>query len=287
VSRVAVLGLGAMGSRVAANLAAAGRQVIVWNRSSGPTAALAGHAGVLVASSPREAAERADVAMSFVTDDEASRRVWLDGDGALAGLASGAVAVESSTITPAMARHLAAAAADAGVGFLEAPVVGSRPQAEAGALLVLVGGDVEVLDGVRPILEVNAAAVRHVGAVGDAATLKLTVNALFAIQVAAYAEAVGVLARSGIHSAAALDVLDKLPITSPALQRILGLIADRAFAPNFPVRLVAKDLRYLTEVAEELGADTPLAREASSVFTAGASGAEHDLDIAGIALRYL
>ncbi len=285
---VAVLGLGAMGVRMAANLAAAGHEVTVWNRTSAVADELSRSAPVRVASSPRRAVEGAAAVISMLTDDEASRSVWLDEDrGALAAVERDAVIVESSTLTVSMVEELSGAATRAGIDLLEAPVVGSRPQADAGALFQLVGGEEEVLERVRAVLEVNAGAIRHVGPVGTAATMKLAINGLFGVQVAAYAEVVGLLARSEVDPTEAIELLAGLPITSPGLQRILGLIAERAFEPNFPVHLVAKDLGYLARLAGDLHAEVPLCRAAGEVFASGASGDEADLDIAGIAARYL
>ncbi len=123
--------------------------------------------------------------------------------------------------------------------------------------------------------------------------MKLVVNGLFGIQVAGYAEMVGLLAESEVDTDTAIDILTGLPITSPGLQRILGLFAERAFAPNFPVALVAKDFGYLRALADDLGADVPVAAAAGSVYHAGAvsadggPGPQADLDIAGIVARYL
>lgn len=287
MSAVAVLGLGAMGSRLAVNYAAAGHDVTVWNRTAPVAERLAVDHGLATAATPRAAASGADVVVSMVAEDEAASDVWLDADtGALDGMHERAIAIESSTLTPAAARRLGAAAEAAGIRFVEAPVVGSRPQADAGALLYLLGGDAATIDEVRAIIDVNAGKTVHVGGIGAAATMKLAVNGLFAAQVAAYAEIVGFLERSEVDTGRAIDTLTALPITSPGLQRILGLVRERDYAPNFPVRLVAKDLRYLTVTADELGAAAPIMGAARSVFERGADGEERDLDIAGIARRY-
>lgn len=284
---VAVLGLGAMGTRMAANLAATGHEVTVWNRSPGPAADLAASAGVAVADRPRSAAQGAAVVITMVTDDRASADLWLDPDaGILPVMRHDAVGVEQSTITVGHARRLAEAATAANVSLIEAPVVGSRPQAEAGALVHLVGGDPDVLDRVRPVLDVNAGAIHHLGPIGSAATMKLAINGLFAAQVAAYAEIAGLLDRSGLDLDAALATLSGLPITSPALQRTVGLIGARQFDPNFPIRLVAKDLGYLGELGAELGAETPIADATASTFASAADTDLADLDISGIAAQY-
>ncbi|MEO1064664.1 MAG: NAD(P)-dependent oxidoreductase [Actinomycetota bacterium] len=286
--RIAVLGLGAMGSRMARNLAGAGHVVTGWNRTPSVATELAASSTVTAAPDLAAAVEGADVVISMLTDDEASRSVWLDPErDVLAGLAPGTVVVESSTLTAEMVRELGEAVRGRGLELLEAPVVGSRPQADGGALLTLVGGDPAVLDRVRPVLEVNAGAIRHVGAIGAAATMKLAVNGLFGAQVAAYAEIVGLLRRSGADVAASIELLSGLPITSAGLQRILGLIADETYEPNFPIELVAKDFGYLGRLAAEVGAELPVTGAAGAVFAAGARTDDAALDIAGIARRYV
>jgi 3-hydroxyisobutyrate dehydrogenase len=157
---------------------------------------------------------------------------------------------------------------------------------EAGALFYLVGGDDDAVEAAAPIIDVSAGNRKHVGALGNAATMKLAINGLFAAQVAAYAEVAGFIERSGLDTASALETLAALPITSPGLQRILGLIATRGYAPNFPIHLVAKDLDYLSRSADHLGADVPIVDATGSVFQRAAAGAERDLDIAGIAELY-
>ncbi len=288
MSSITVLGLGSMGSRMAVNFAAAGHEVTVWNRTTARADHLATDHGLTVAATPRLAAERADFIVSMVADDQAARDVWLDdSNGALVGMSNSAIGIESSTLTPVVTRELADAAAAVGLSFVAAPVVGSRPQAEQGVLLTILGGEASAVSRVAEVIEVNSGVVKHVGDVGDAAAMKLAVNGLFAAQVAAYSEVVGFLERTTVDTGNAIDLLAALPITSPGLQRILGLISDRSYEPNFPVQLVAKDLRYLALTANEVGAQVPLIDAAAKVFSTGANGAQSDLDIAGIASVYL
>lgn len=283
---VAVLGLGAMGSRMAAR-AAASHSVTVWNRSPDAARHLADQAPVTPADSARKAVAGADVVVAMVADDDASRSLWLDGEtGVLDALETGAVAVEASTVSPAYIRTLADRCVEAGRPLVEAPVVGSRPQAEAGALVVLAGAEKAALDRVRPVLSTWSGAIRHLGAPGAGAVAKLAVNGLFATQVAAYAEMLGFLGRNGLSTEESAAFLSALPITSPALERILGLVAADDVSPNFPVRLVAKDLAYLVAAAEESDAALPTASAAERVFAAGARGPEAELDIAGISRRF-
>lgn len=136
-------------------------------------------------------------------------------------------------------------------------------------------------------IDVNAGNSVHVGSIGNAATMKLAINGLFAAQVAAFAEIAGFIERSNLDTDSAMKTLAALPITSTGLQRVLGLIDDREYEPNFPVHLVAKDLGYLAEAAREISAAIPIVDATRSIFDDGASNAEErDLDIAGIARRY-
>lgn len=287
MSNITVLGLGAMGSRIAINYANAGHDVTVWNRTISVAEGLAQTHGLTIADTPRTAAHGADYVVSMVTNDEAATSIWLDSEsGALASMTSTATAIESSTLTPTKVCELGDAAHAAGVPFIEAPVVGSRPQADAGALFYVLGGAAETVDGARAIIEINAGNSTHVGGIGNAAILKLAINGLFASQVAAYAEVAGFIEQSNLDTSSVLETLAALPITSPGLQRILGLIGDRNYEPNFPVHLVAKDLNYLAAAARNLGADVPIIAATEALFERGAAGDQHDLDIAGIAARY-
>ncbi len=193
MSTVAVLGLGAMGRRMAKKLLEAGHDVVAYNRTGERARALEAE-GATRAESPREAAARSDIVIGMVTDDDASRAVWLDANtGAIGGLREGAVAIESSTLTSAWVRELADAVTARGAGFLDAPVVGSRPQAEAGQLIYCVGGAAETLNKARGGLSAMGAAIHHVGPVAAGIATKLAVNALFGIQVAALGEMLGMV----------------------------------------------------------------------------------------------
>jgi 3-hydroxyisobutyrate dehydrogenase-like beta-hydroxyacid dehydrogenase len=263
---IAFLGLGAMGARMARRLIDAGHDVVVWNRTAERAAPLA-EAGARVAGSPREAAADRDIVISVVRDDGASEAVWLDPDrGALEGMRPGAVAVESSTLTPGWTRTLAEKMSARQIQFVDAPVAGSRPQAEAGALIYLVGGEESTLESVREVLLVMGGAVHHCGPTGAGATIKLAVNALFGIQVAALSELLGMTRKSGIDDARALEVLGATPVTSPAAKGVGGLMVARKFAPMFPIDLVEKDFGYVEAAAAEAGAEVPTAHAVRGIY---------------------
>lgn len=205
-----------MGSRLAASLLQAGHAVSVWNRTperAEPLLAL----GARAAASPAEAANGAAFVLAVLRDDEASRIVWCDpNDGALAAMNAGAVAVECSTLTPDWIAALAQQANWRGIALVDAPLVGSRPQAEARQLVFLAGGAAEAVERARPVLLAAGAALHHAGGPGDGMRLKLAVNALFAIQVAALAELLSGLAAAGMPAPHVLEILGHLPVLSAA-----------------------------------------------------------------------
>ncbi|MCZ8318843.1 MAG: NAD(P)-dependent oxidoreductase [Silanimonas sp.] len=273
MSSIAVLGLGAMGTRMAARLIAAGHAVTVWNRSpqaSEPLRAL----GATIASTPRIAVQGADIVIAMLFDDAASRTVWLDEKtGALGGLSASTLAVESSTLTPAWLQELGAAVTARGAAFIDAPVAGSRPQAEAGQLIFMAGGEAAAIERARPVLLQLGGALHHVGPLGSGAWLKLAVNSLFATQVAVMAEQLALLRAAGVDPERALAALKAMPVTSAAAGGAATLMLARNFAPQFPVDLIVKDLGYAVCSAERVGASSPLtAAVAERYKAASASG---------------
>ncbi|WP_437552035.1 NAD(P)-dependent oxidoreductase [Sorangium sp. So ce367] len=283
--RVAFLGLGAMGGRMASCLVNDDIELKVWSRSGVPS--WAPSLGAFSARTPADAARDADTVFAMVTDDEASRSVWLDDDvGALRGMRSGAVIVECSTLSPGWVSTLAGRAKDAGLEFIDAPVVGSRPHAERGNLTFLAGGDAAVLEPLRPILGRMGGAVKHVGASPAGAYAKLIVNTLFGVQVAALAEVLGFAARARLDTAALMQALEGLPVLSPAASGAATGVLARRFEPMFPVALAAKDLRYALEAAERVGGDLPVSRGASEVFERGLAGGLRDENLTAVAKLY-
>lgn len=279
---IAVLGLGAMGSRMAKRLLDAGHSVRVWNRSAHQQRDELVALGAVACESPADAVKDCEVAISMVRDDDASRAVWLDA-GALDALGDG-VAIESSTCTPAWITELSAAASKRMVAFLDAPVAGTRPQADAGQLIYLVGGEASALKRVRPVLDVLGGAVHHVGPNGAGATMKLAVNSLFGIQVAALAETLGLLRANGIDDAAAMETLATLPITSKAMVGVGGLMVAKKYAPMFPIDLVEKDFGYVEAAAREA---TPIASAARGAYAKAQSEGLGGENIVAVAKLYM
>ncbi len=242
--KIAILGLGAMGSRMAARAVAAGHEVVSWNRSPRRVE------GAVPAESPRVAATSAELVLSMLTGDEASREVWLRPEsGALAGLRPGALAVAMSTVSPGWAVALSGAVTEAGGRFIAAPVIGTLPHAEAGILGILAGGEAEDVADAEPGLACMGA-VKHVGDPRAALTLKLAINGLFASEVALLVEALRLLETADIGRDTGLELLEKTPVFAPILSGIAGLMRAGDEAPRFPVNLVVKDLSYATSQAE-------------------------------------
>lgn len=267
-----------MGSRMAASLLAAGFNVSIWNRDPAKAAPLT-EKGATLAATPQAAAKHADIVISMVRDDEASAYVWHDARvGALAAMTEGATAIESSTLSLAATRALSRAMAERGVQFLDAPVIGSRPQAEARQLIHLVGGDAQALHKAEPALKAIGAAIHHVGPSGAGMAMKLAVNALFATQVAAAAEMLRLLERTGVSMKQAAEIIGATPVASPSAKGAMASMAAANFAPLFPVSLAAKDLAYAGRAAHDNGVQTPVTDTVSRVFdraNQAALGAEH------------
>lgn len=265
--KITVLGLGAMGSRMAHRLIATGEhEVTVWNRSAEACQPLI-HTGAKAAPTPASAVIDSDLVLSMLRDDDAGRSVWLAPDtGALAAMTPGAVAVDSSTVTPTFSSELADHCARHGVEFLDAPVLGSRPQADAGALIFLAGGDPTVLHRVEPVLRQIGGAVHHTGPAGTGARMKLLANALFAVQVAAVAELLGSLRDTDLDPARAVDILATTPVASPAATAAATAMLGQTFPPAFPIELVSKDLRYATDDAALRDAAVPLTHAAAEAY---------------------
>jgi 3-hydroxyisobutyrate dehydrogenase len=241
--RVALIGLGLMGSGMARRLLGAGFPLSVYNRNPERAAPLAAE-GAHAAASPREAAARADVVLTMVADDAAARAVWLGEQGALAGAARGAVLVECSTVTVEWIEELARAAAAAGCVLLDAPVTGSRTHAASGELSFLVGGPLAALETARPVLAAMSRAIVHVGATGRGALLKLVNNFLCGVQAASLAEALALIERSGLDRAKALEVLTNGAPGSPLVKTLSARMTASDYTPNFLLKLMAKDLSY-------------------------------------------
>ena len=263
--KVAILGLGTMGSGMAANLLKAGFTLTVYNRTSAKAQPLV-NAGARLASSPADAAKGASIVLAMLADDAASRNVWLGADGALAAADLGAILIESSTVSPAWIAELAAAAAQRGLQFLDAPVTGSRMQAESGQLSFLVGGNEAALAAVVPVLQAMSKEVLHLGPVGSGAKLKLINNFLCGVQIASLAEGLAWIERSGLDREQALEFLKSAAPGSPVFASLSARMVSQIYAVNFHLKLMAKDLLYAQNEAARCDLELTTAQAARKLF---------------------
>ena len=284
MSTVAFLGLGAMGSRMAMNLHAAGHQLRVCNRDRAKAKPFA-EKGIEVCDSPAAAAQGAEFVVSMVADDAATRAVMLGVEGALAGAAAGTVLIDSSTNTPAMAREVAQAAAAKGCAYLDAPVSGSLAQAQGKELVFMVGGDKAAFNRAQPLFAAMGRLSRHMGGSGAGATIKLINNMLSGTVTAALAEAAQVAEAAGVERDAALEILGEGAAGSRLLKAKLPKMFKRDFAPQFQLELMEKDLRYFLLLAQELDRPVPLASLVRSQFQAARRGALGKLDSCAVFLQ--
>jgi 3-hydroxyisobutyrate dehydrogenase len=284
MQRVAILGLGIMGAGMAANWLAKGFELSVWNRTRAKAEPLAGK-GAKVAATPREAATSADFIFAMVADDAASRSVWLGADGALAGAKSGAIGVESSTLTPDWVRELGRHAHAKGCGFLDAPVGGSRPAAESGELRFFVGGEPATYEAARPALAAVGSKMDLLGPLGAGATWKLINNQLAAGQIAALAEALEVAKKAGFKNEQISELILGGAPASPIVKAKLPRMLERDFEPpDFALNLMLKDARYAAALAQSLGAPADMISGAVKAFAradAKGLGAKDSAAVAG------
>ena len=270
MKRVALLGLGTMGSGMAGCLQKAGFDLTVWNRTRERAESFA-KSGARIAASPREAAQNAEVIIAMLADDKSSQSVWLGDNGALHGVQAGTVVIESSTLTPAFVRQLAQETAQRQCGFIDAPVTGSRLQAANGELKFLVGGDAGVLDRVKPVLSAMGKEIFHFGAAGSGAVMKLVNNFVCGVQASALAEAIALIEKAGLDRDAALSILLNGAPGSPLVKGLTPRMLSRDGSVYFALELMHKDLSYAIAEGEKHGLPLRTADAARQLFAQAAA----------------
>ncbi len=279
--RVAMIGLGIMGSGMAGRLLSADFPLSVYNRNREKSASLES-AGASVAGSPREAASKADIIISMVADDIASRGVWLGDKGALAGASRGSVLIECSTLTVGWIKELAAAASQQGCELLDAPVTGTKPHAASGELSFLIGGSETALATAQPVLSVMGREFIHLGPTGSGALMKLINNFMCGVQAASLAEAESMIAAGGLDLEKALAILTRGAPGSGLVQRVAARAFANDFTPNFPLHLMAKDLGYAIDQASHFGQELQTAGSALAIFKDAMAKGYGDLDFSAV-----
>ena len=275
-TKLAFIGLGNMGSRIAKRLLAAGYPVSVFDRDPSRSEALTQN-GAKPVVSVAELAKSVNVFLSCLTDDQAVRDVYYGPAGVLANASTGLVILEMSTVSPATSRELANKASDLGVQMLDVAISGSTPAAEAGTLFLLAGGDPDFFQAARPIFQAIASKYFHLGPSGAGTTMKLVVNAILGIGMQAIAEAAALGERAGLSRDVLLEVLAQTAVVAPAHAGKLSRAARGDYSPQFPLPLMNKDFSLILELAAGVDAAMP-ATSAAFQINSEAMAADADQD---------
>jgi len=276
VTKVAVVGLGAMGSRIAGRLIAAGNEVVVWNRDNSKTVPLT-QSGATAAETPAAAARRADVVITMVSNPAALRAVTEGQDGVVAGAEDGTAIVQMSTVGPAPVLQLASAL-PSGVGLLDAPVLGSIAEAEAGTLHIFVGGDDEAVERWGPLLS-TLGQVHYVGPVGAGSAAKLVANSTLVGIIGVLGEALALARTLGLPDKIAFDVLATTALGGQA-ERRRDSVESGEYPPRFALSLAKKDADLILEAAPN--ADLRLMRAAQTWLADAERAGRGDQDYSAV-----
>jgi 3-hydroxyisobutyrate dehydrogenase-like beta-hydroxyacid dehydrogenase len=279
-TEIGFIGLGLMGSRLARRLHAMGWNVQAWNRSPKPADELRKE-GISIAGSIVDLVAESDVVLSSLANDGAVKSVYLDKAGVFSAVEPGTIILEMSTISPELSRRLHREARKRGINFLDVAISGSTPAVDAGTITLLAGGDKGTFEQCTPIYESIARQWFLIGAGSSGVQMKLVVNLLLSLDMQSIAEAVSLGEHLRIDRNVLLDVLSKTAVVPPAFLGKFQKIKSGDYSPEFPLRLMSKDMDLVMNAAKESGADLPAATVAQSVLTANVS-ASGDLDLAAI-----
>jgi 3-hydroxyisobutyrate dehydrogenase-like beta-hydroxyacid dehydrogenase len=278
VTRVAFLGLGIMGSRMAANLARAGFELTVWNRTASRAEQFcAEHAGALVAATPAEAAVGSEIAITMVVDGPQVEQVLLGDNGVAGAEARGLLCVDCSTIGPTATRAIASRLQAFGITMVDAPVTGSAPRAQDGTLTIMAGGAGEDFTRARPVLEAMGELIVHVGPLGHGQMVKLINNAVAATNAAVVAEALIVAARAGVDLDGLVEVMSGGSGGSAMLELKAGPMRAHDYTTLFKLDHMLKDVGLCLQEGQLVGAPFPFASLTREILIA-ASGRGHGED---------
>ena len=280
-SKIGFIGLGLMGKPMALNLVKAGFAVTVWNRTASRADELVS-AGAKLAASPREVAADADLLITIVSDPPALEEVLWGANGAMQSLRRGSTYVDSSTVSPDLARKIAAACTERGVRFLDAPVTGGDWGAKKGELIFMAGGDAATLAEAEPVLKVLGKKWFHLGANGAGQTIKLAMNLILALQVDALAEGLALVTAAGLQGEKLVEVLQSSMARSGVLDVKSQNLLKGEYTPSFPLRLMHKDMTLALELARQVSVDLPATAAAYKTYSKVKDEAKEDLDYSAV-----
>jgi len=279
---IGFIGLGLMGKPMAGNLLKTGFPLVVWNRTKSRADELIS-AGARLGASARDTAAQADVLITIVSDPAAVEEILWGADGALASLRRGATLIDSSTISPDLARRVASACAEKGVNYLDAPVTGGDWGAKKGELVFMIGGKEEVFERVKPVFEVMGKKFFLLGPNGAGQTVKLAMNLILALEVEALAEALALATKGGVAGEKLVEVMQSSMARAGVLDVKAPSILKNEFPASFPLRLMHKDIRLALELAGKLGVTLPAANAAYATYSAVKDASKDDPDYAAVA----
>jgi len=273
--KIAFLGLGIMGRPMATKLSAAGHDVTVWNRTVGKTVE-----GAKSSATPREAANGAEVVWICVSDTAAVEHVLFGPDGVVQSIVPGMVVVDSSTISPTASRKFAERVRAKGAEFLDAPITGSKIAAEGGTLIFMVGGAADAIERVRPAFMAMGKQVIHMGKNGDGEAAKLAMNLMIVLIYEGFAEALTLATKLGVDQKALFTLIQSSMVRSGVVDYKMPFVEKSDFSPNFPLRLMHKDIRLMMEAAAENGVELPALETAKQIYDEAHAAGLDDMDYA-------
>jgi len=260
---------------MAANLVKAGYEVAVWNRTPGKVVE-----GARAAQSPADAANGAEVIWMCVSDTKAVETVLFGPQGVESTIASGAIVVDSSTISPTAERQFADRLRAKGVDYVDAPVTGSKVAAEAGSLIFMVGGDEAVLAKIDPLFKAMGKQIFRMGETSKGQAAKLVMNLQIALIYEGFAEALTLAAKLGVNLESLLPLIQASMVRSGVVEYKAPFVLKRDFTPNFPLRLMLKDIRLARDAAKEARVKLPGLETVEEVYEMAAEDGHEDLDYA-------
>lgn len=273
--RVAFLGLGIMGRPMATNLAKAGHEVNVWNRSAGKDVP-----GAKICSTPAEAAQGREVIWLCVSDTKAVDQVLFGSSGAAQALQKGTIVADSSTISPSASVQFAAKMRERGCDFVDAPMTGSKVAAEAGTLTFMVGGNADVITRLQPLFGVMGKTIIHMGENGKGLAAKLAQNLQTAVIFEALAESLTLAKKLGVPQEKLFQVIKSSMIRSGVAEYKEPFLLRQDYSPNFPLHLMHKDMHLMMDAARENGVKLPALEKTDEVYEAATRAGYQNLDYA-------
>ena len=273
--RVAFLGMGIMGRPMAANLVKAGHEVSIWNRTTGKDLE-----GARTASSPSDAARGAEIVWMCLADTKAVENVLFGPSGAEEALTEGMIIADSSTISPSATLRFAERVKRRGVHYVDAPMTGSKIAAESGSLIFMVGGAEPVLATLAPLFQAMGKQVFHMGDTSKGQATKLAMNLQIALIYEGFAEALTLATKLGVDINRLMPLVQASMVRSGVVDYKAPFIMKRDFSPNFPLRLMLKDIHLTLEAAKEARVRLPGLEAVEEVYDLAAEEGHQDLDYA-------